>query len=328
MEFSQLLKSLNWVDWGVLLILLFTLTAGMGRGFLLGALDLLALGAGLVAAAAGYRPAADFIVGLVHVHPSLAILVAFISLFLLIEVIYSALLDLLVRPLWLFLGPGRLLDSVLGIVPGTISGLVFSTILLLPFATLTVSQEVSASIERSAIGSKLVSAAINFVPAVDSLMGRDLDEALSFLTPPQTEEGWNIKFGQLGQLTPDPDSEQRMLELINLERAKAGLGPLSFDEQLREVARSHSLEMFQLNYFSHTSPVTGSPADRAGQAGIPFLAFGENLAYAPNVYIAHEGLMNSPGHKANILDPRYGRVGIGVIKSQYRGSMFTQNFRN
>src|SRR5438552_18891095 len=106
MDLSQILKSLNWVDWGVMLILLFTLTVGMGRGFFLGALDLLALGVGLGAAAAGYRPVADFIVGLVHVHRALAILVGFMSLFLLIEAIYSALIVLLVRPIRLFLGPG------------------------------------------------------------------------------------------------------------------------------------------------------------------------------------------------------------------------------
>ena len=328
MEFSKILESLNWVDWGVLIILLFTVKVGMSRGFLLGALDLLALGTGLVAAAIGYRPTADFIVESINLHRALAILVAFTSLFLLFEVVYSAIVGILVRPVWLFLGPGRLIDRFLGFVPGTISGLVFSTMLLLPFATLSIGQESSATIERSAIGSKLVNVAINFVPAVDSLMGRDLDEALSFLAPPQTEEGWNIKFGQLGQLAPDQDAEQQMLELVNVERAKTGLDPLSFDEQLREVARSHSQEMLQSNYFSHNSPETGSPADRAKQVGIRFQVIGENLAYAPNVDIAHEGLMNSPGHKANILDERYGRVGIGVIKSQYRGSMFTQNFRD
>ena len=119
-----------------------------------------------------------------------------------------------------------------------------------------------------------------------------------------------------------------MLELLNQERTAIGLPPLVFDEALREVARAHSREMFERSYFSHTSPVTGSPADRARQAGIMPRVIGENLAYAPNVRIAHEGLMNSPGHRENILRPTYGRVGIGVIKSEFRGSMYTQNFRD
>jgi uncharacterized protein YkwD len=127
---------------------------------------------------------------------------------------------------------------------------------------------------------------------------------------------------------PDPEAEQRMLELVNQERQRAGLGQLVFDTALRDVARGHSQEMFERSYFSHISPVTGSPADRITRAGIMPRLLGENLAYAPNVLIAHEGLMNSPGHRENILRPQYGRVGIGVIRSQFRGSMYTQNFRD
>ena len=86
--------------------------------------------------------------------------------------------------------------------------------------------------------------------------------------------------------------------------------------------------MFNLGYFAHQSPVTGSPFDRMKRANIPFGVAGENLAYAPNVQIAHEGLMNSPGHRANILRGEFSRVGIVVIKSDFRGSMFSQEFTN
>jgi uncharacterized protein YkwD len=119
-----------------------------------------------------------------------------------------------------------------------------------------------------------------------------------------------------------------MLELINQERTRAGLRLLVADQSIRPVARAHSLEMFQLDYFSHTSPTAGSPFDRMKAGGIGYLAAGENLAFAPNVEIAHQGLMNSPGHRANILRAEFGRVGIGVIRSQFQGSMFTQNFTN
>ncbi|HUE75605.1 MAG TPA: CAP domain-containing protein, partial [Chloroflexota bacterium] len=177
-------------------------------------------------------------------------------------------------------------------------------------------------------GPRLVGAVVAAAPEVESILGRDLRDSLTFLTPPQTDEGMRTNFGPLGRLEPDPVAEQRMLELVNAERAREGLGALEFDNQLRDVAREHSVEMFELSYFSHTSPVTGSPFDRLRRAGIGFLVAGENLAYAPNVQIAHEGLMNSPGHRANILRPQFGQVGIGVIRSQFRGSMFTQKFTN
>jgi uncharacterized protein YkwD len=62
------------------------------------------------------------------------------------------------------------------------------------------------------------------------------------------------------------------------------------------------------------------------ESGVQYMLAGENLAYAPTVEIAHKGLMNSPGHRENILRPEFGRIGIGVIDGGIYGKMFTQNF--
>ena len=124
----------------------------------------------------------------------------------------------------------------------------------------------------------------------------------------------------------DPASEDRMLLLLNGERVSRGLRPLVMDEQLRAVARAHSAEMFRLGYFAHNSPVTGSPADRLQHSGLSFTLGGENLAYAPTVEVAHQGLMASPAHRANILEPGYTRVGVGVQDAGLFGRMFTQEF--
>jgi uncharacterized protein YkwD len=59
---------------------------------------------------------------------------------------------------------------------------------------------------------------------------------------------------------------------------------------------------------------------------VRFSAAGENLALAPTIQIAHDGLMNSPGHRANILNARYRRVGLGVADGGMHGKMFVQNF--
>jgi uncharacterized protein YkwD len=64
------------------------------------------------------------------------------------------------------------------------------------------------------------------------------------------------------------------------------------------------------------------------EGGVRFLAAGENLALAPSLQVAHNGLMNSPGHRRNILDHQFGRVGIGIMDGGIRGLMVTQNFRN
>jgi uncharacterized protein YkwD/uncharacterized membrane protein required for colicin V production len=330
-QLFDLLQQFNWIDWCVLLVLLAYVGFGIQRGFMMGALDLAGMIASLGAGALWYRQAAGLILQFVQIPRAVATLGAFLAIVLIAMGIYSAVVNLLFRfsrPLLLFFGPIAIIDHILGAFPGVIKGMIFATLALLPFALFPLVPQISAGIERSTIGSQMVVAAVNGAPRLDSLMGRDLSDGLSFLTPPQTEEGMQVNFGQLGQLTPDPEAEERMLQMVNSERQKAGLKPLQMDDQLKQVARAHSMEMFQMGYFAHNSPVSGSPFDRMKQADITFSVAGENLAYAPNTEIAHEGLMNSPGHRANILRPEFGKVGIGVIKSEFRGSMFSQEFTN
>jgi uncharacterized protein YkwD len=119
-----------------------------------------------------------------------------------------------------------------------------------------------------------------------------------------------------------------MLVLVNEERAKAGLKPVRADSEIQVVARKHSADMFARGYFSHINPDREDPFDRMRKGGIKFLAAGENLALAQTLTIAHNGLMNSPGHRANILQPAFGRLGIGILDGGIRGLMVTQNFRN
>jgi uncharacterized protein YkwD len=327
----ELVQRLNWVDLVILLVLLAYVVLGIRRGFVLGALDLAGMAVSLGAAIFGYRLVSSLVLQFAQVPRAVAILGSFLGLVLLAQIVYSALVNLLFhvgRPLSMFFGPFSAIDGILGTIPGLVKGVIFATLALLPFALFPLVPWVSADVERSAVGSRLVVGAVDAAPGLETLMGRELNEGLSFLTPPQTDEGMKINFGLLGQVAPDPEAENQMLEMLNAEREKAGLRPLRLDPQLTEVARAHSLEMFRLGYFAHNSPVNGTPFDRMKAAGIVFAIAGENLAYAPNVQIGHEGLMNSPGHRANILRPEFGHVGIGVMKAEFRGRMFSQEFTN
>ena len=120
--------------------------------------------------------------------------------------------------------------------------------------------------------------------------------------------------------------EQQMLSLVNQERAKAGLPGLQADLNIVKVARLKAKDMINLNYFDHTSPTYGSPFDMLKQFGIAYGYAGENLAGAPDVQRAHENLMNSPGHRANILNKNYNKVGIGIVDGGSYGKMFVQMF--
>lgn len=124
----------------------------------------------------------------------------------------------------------------------------------------------------------------------------------------------------------DADAETQMLALVNRARAENGLEPVTVDPTIRGVARNYSTTMFQQGYFAHVDQSGATPFDRMRAGGATFRAAGENLALAPTVQIAHDGLMNSPGHRANILNPRYRRIGIGIADGGMHGKMFTQNF--
>jgi len=120
--------------------------------------------------------------------------------------------------------------------------------------------------------------------------------------------------------------EKLMIDLVNKERAKLGLKALSVDMRLTQLARKKSQDMIDKNYFSHDSPTYGSPFDMMAAAGITYRTAGENLAGASTVERAHEALMQSEGHRRNILNPAFTHIGVGAIKGGPYGMMFTQMF--
>jgi len=120
--------------------------------------------------------------------------------------------------------------------------------------------------------------------------------------------------------------EQQMVNLVNQERVKAGLQPLEVDMRLVKVARLKSQDMIDNNYFSHQSPTYGSPFDMMKSQGITYGYAGENIAGNQSVQAAHTSLMNSSGHRANILNSKFKHVGIGIVNGGPYGMMFTQEF--
>jgi uncharacterized protein YkwD len=124
----------------------------------------------------------------------------------------------------------------------------------------------------------------------------------------------------------DVPAETRMLQLVNKTRADAGLKPLTVDALLQEAAREHSLDMYKRHYFSHLTPDGKSPFDRMRAHGAHFVTAGENIAFAPDVDQAYQSLLASPDHRANLLNPDFKCVGIGVYRAVGYEEMFTQDF--
>lgn len=123
------------------------------------------------------------------------------------------------------------------------------------------------------------------------------------------------------------DAERLMFQMVNRERVTRGLAGLEYDERLAGAARLHSQDMMRNGYFAHVSPTRGDLMNRMERAGIKARIFTENLASNPDIGAAHRGLMESPGHRKNILDARVTRVGIGMVRSRKDKVLFiAQNF--
>lgn len=118
--------------------------------------------------------------------------------------------------------------------------------------------------------------------------------------------------------------EQQVIELTNNERAKHGLAPLKTDWELSRVAREKSRDLYANNYFDHNSPTYGSPFDMMRAYGISYRTAGENIAKGqrtPQEVV--NAWMNSPGHRANILNGNFTHIGVGYIQ---QGNHWTQMF--
>ena len=118
--------------------------------------------------------------------------------------------------------------------------------------------------------------------------------------------------------------EQEVIRLTNVERAKYGLKPLTEDWELSRVARYKSQDMHDRRYFDHNSPTYGTPFQMMKAFGLSYRSAGENIAMGyrtPQSVVT--GWMNSSGHRANILNSSYTRIGVGYVAD---GNYWTQQF--
>lgn len=118
--------------------------------------------------------------------------------------------------------------------------------------------------------------------------------------------------------------EAEVVRLVNGHRAANGLKPLTQDWELSRVARYKSQDMKDNNYFSHTSPVYGSPFRMMKSFGITYRTAGENIAKGQaNPEAVVNAWMNSSGHRANILNASFTHIGVGYVAD---GKYWTQMF--
>lgn len=316
---------MNWVDLVIIgTLILFTVEA-IGRPLILELLDFASFLIAFFASFRYYNLTAKFIEANFKTPHGLSLVLGFMAAWFLSEIIFYLLARLLLPKLPRL--KFRAANS-LSVIPALLRSLIFIALTLVLIATFPIQPSIKKAVLDSKLGSVILKNAYQLEGPVKQVFGGVGNESLTFLTiQPKTSEKINIGF-QTDKITVDETTEKAMVDLVNQERTSRGLKELKFDARLREVGRAHSAEMFKGGYFSHYSPEGKTVADRVTEAGIDFLVVGENLAFAPTLESAHKGLMNSEGHRANILSVDYGKIGIGVMDGGVYGKMFTQVFTN
>ncbi len=317
---------MNWIDILLALVILLSVLAGWYRGFIVGTLALLCWTGSILLGYLFYPYTARGMDKIMNFGPWLLPL-AFLLTCILARILIGFIARIIARNISEQANTNGF-NRFLGIIPGVINGWLYAIIISALLLALPIRNSITEATRNSRLANQLALEAEwanqKLAPVFDEAVRQTIN---SLTIDPSSEESVDLPF-KYDKANPRPALEAAMLEMVNVERKKAGLKPLVADPELTQVARAQSRDMFVRGYFAHVNPEGKDPFERMKEANIKFLTAGENLALAQTMEIAHKNLMNSPGHRANILNPSYGKVGIGVLDGGFYGLMISQEFRN
>jgi uncharacterized protein YkwD/uncharacterized membrane protein required for colicin V production len=320
--------NVNPIDILLVILIILSLLNGYRRGFIHGVLDLAGWVLSLLLALRYYHPLSLWIGPRFDLWSEvwdqpIAFVVIALLVSLAVQAIGIAALSRLPEDVH-----QRRFNQMFGVIPGLINGFIVVAIISALLLAIPLNEGLNERARNSALASRMAAYAEQLEGQLRPVFADAITRTLNLLTVrPDSNERVELPF-KVATTRPRPDLEAQMLEMVNKERVANGLSPVQADPELTEVARKHSADMFARGYFAHDTPEGRTPFDRMRDANVRFLTAGENLALAPTLTVAHNGLMNSPGHRANILRPQFGRLGIGVMDGGMRGLMISQEFRN
>jgi len=318
---------MNWVDAIIIILLLFFVYESIGRNFLGEILDSASFVIAFFASLRFYNEFAQFFVSSFQVPNSVAKIFGFLSVWFLVETLFFGVIHLVVFKTIKNIHVPKQLNTF-SFIPALFRGLVFISIILVLLGTFPIQPKIKKEILASTIGSKILSETQRLEGPIKNVFGGITEDTFSFLTiKPKSDQTIDLGF-KTTEFSANEDMENQLISLVNKERAVAGLQTLEKIDTLTQIGRSHSSDMFKRGYFAHSSPEGNNVSDRALEKNYVFLVIGENLAYAPTVPLAHKGLMDSKGHRENLLSPEFNKIGIGIMDGGVYGLMVTQVFSN
>ncbi|MCC6444007.1 MAG: CvpA family protein [Armatimonadetes bacterium] len=318
---------MNWIDFVIAAAMALSMWIGLRRGFLVQCLELLAVALSLLVAVALSGPAADLLGRSASIPRGAAGLVGFVAVWLAAQMILGAGIRLIDRRIPRS-AHRSLINRIAGIVPSAAKTLVLCALIASFIVVFPAQGLPKEEVLASTFGRVLVDGGTVLERQAAQYFGEDLRSLFAVkVVNPGSGKAVMLPF-KVTNAVFAPEAAQQMLDLVNQERISQNppLVPLTMNKALQEVARKHADDMFKKGYFSHINREGLSPFDRMAKAKIRLRTAGENLALAQTVEMAHVGLMNSPGHRRNILSRDFRQVGIAALDGGIRGIMFVQVF--
>lgn len=315
----------NWVDLLIVIILIYFVAQALTHGFWVVFADFFAFLGALLIALLGYKYTAELLHTFLPISSPLSNALGFLLTAIVVEAVLGFVFGHLVK-----LFPSGVREKVsnryLAIIPALGTGLVLVAFILLLATALPISPKVKVGISNSRLGSVILARTTNIEKLTRNIFNGVVEDSLTHLiVRPGSKETVQLDIEKL-TLSVDQESEIEMVRLLNRERDIRGLTSLTVSSEATEVARQYANNMWNKKYFGHISPEGLDVGDRLEAVDYEYEFAGENLALSPTVSIAHNGLMNSEGHRANILEEGFFNIGIGVVDNDVYGKIFVQVF--
>lgn len=315
----------NYIDLLIILVLIYFASEAWRHGVWVLLADFASFAGSLLISLRAYKFTANLLRSNFNLSHSLSNALGFLLTAIIAETVLGYLLASAISRL-----PKKIWKSkwsqILALIPALGEGIIIIAFVLTLVLGLPVRPSIKKDVSESKIGGLILKETSGVEKVLNEIFGGVIEDSLTYLTiKPGSRERVSLS-APAAELKVDAEAEGQMFALVNKARSENGVSPLTWTPQITVVAEAYAKDMWVRHYFSHYSPEGKDVGDRLTASGIGYTFAGENLALAPTVSTAFTGLMNSPGHRANILEPRFKKVGIGAVDNGYYGIMFVQVF--